>query len=255
MSNIKARIFPVPVGHLFIEGLENKAVQDDFYIAIPQVADLFQFDKNQASRDLKRLLGKSFQFDKVQSPLNPKAVNAIPLNLFEKLLFELALKGNQFAIDMSRDLIGLSLKQLFNDAAGREFDKQARQEHLKVRQESKVTRKTLQQIIAEYIDRNNLQGTDQAKWFYSNATNKLYRLLFGADNKKLKAILSCTNQEGVRDLMSTQDLLDVERIENLAMKYISQMNIDPLVAINKAFKVNMMQQKQITPLISSKLSA
>ncbi|MBD1824397.1 hypothetical protein H6F51_18155 [Cyanobacteria bacterium FACHB-DQ100] len=249
MTTIKARIFPVPVGYLSIEGLENEAVEQDFYVAASQVAEQFQFDKNQASRDIKRLLGNGFQFDKIQTSLNPKPVNAISLVMFEKLLFELALKGNQKAIGMSRDLIGLSLKQLFCDAAGRELDKQARQGYLKVRQASKSTRKTLQDEIAEYIDRNKLQGTNQAKWLYSNTTNKLYRLLFGADNKKLQAILSCTFQEKVRDLMSTQDLLDVERIENLAMKLISQKNTDPLKAVEWAFRANLMEQRKVTPLV------
>jgi hypothetical protein len=42
-----------------------------------QICALFQFDKRQASRSLKALLGSDFQFDKIKTVLHPKAINAI----------------------------------------------------------------------------------------------------------------------------------------------------------------------------------
>lgn len=132
MSILTATVTDVPIGHLTIEGLmdENGA----FYVGVPQIVERFQFAKDQASRDLKSLLGKGFQFDKLKTKLHPKAVNTIPIDRFEELLFELALKGNKEAIAFSRMLIGLSLRQLFSDAFKVKFKEEARQEFLKWRQ-------------------------------------------------------------------------------------------------------------------------
>jgi hypothetical protein len=76
------------------------------------------------------LLGKGSQFAKLKTSLHPKAVNAIALKDFEKLVFELALKGNERAQEFSRSLIGLSLHQLFCDAFGIKFEKEERQQYL-----------------------------------------------------------------------------------------------------------------------------
>lgn len=104
-----------------------------FYVGVPQIAERFQFLIHNASRDLKALLGKDIQFLKLKTKLHPKAINAISIDLFEKLLFELALKGNKEAIAFSRMLIGLSLRQLFSDAFKVKFEEEERQEWLKER--------------------------------------------------------------------------------------------------------------------------
>ena len=74
---MKATISTVKIGHLEFEGL----LLDDgtFAIAIPQVCSTFQFANEHASRDLKAILGAGFQFAKVCTTLNPKAVNCITL--------------------------------------------------------------------------------------------------------------------------------------------------------------------------------
>lgn len=174
MTNIKVEIAQVPVGHLTIEGLENVSVPQDFYIAVPQISNLFQFLNHNASRDIKALLGAGFQFLKVQSPLNPKAVNAVSLVDFEKILFELTLKGNQIAINMSRSLIGLSLHQLFCDAFNREFVKQQRQEWLKVRQSAIDTRKDFQDAVEDYRIRHKKDlRSGYYNWMHKHATDHL----------------------------------------------------------------------------------
>ena len=96
--SIKAEITPVSIGHLTIEGLMNE--NGDFGVAVPQITDKFRFDKNQASRDIKALMGNDFLFEKWRSPFSPKAVNVILLEDFKDLLFILAQKGDAQAINM-----------------------------------------------------------------------------------------------------------------------------------------------------------
>ena len=128
MNILTAVVTEVPIGNTSVEGLMTE--DGTFYVGVPQIALRFQFDKNQASRKVKALLGKGFQFDKLKTELNPKPVNAIALDKFEVLVFELVLKGNERAIAFSRMLVGLSLHQLFCDAFGIKFEKEDRQEYL-----------------------------------------------------------------------------------------------------------------------------
>jgi hypothetical protein len=80
----RAKVTPINFGCLTLEGLmlEN----GNFAVAVPQISELFQFDKNQASRDIKTLLGADFQFDKTKSELHPKEVNILTLPQLEKLM-------------------------------------------------------------------------------------------------------------------------------------------------------------------------
>ena len=121
-----------------------------YYVAVPQIADRFQLAKNQASRDIKALLKADFQFDKLKSPLNPKGVNAIPLELFERIVLELVIKGNQGAIELSRALIGLSLHQLFCDSFGIKFEAEDRQRWLQTRFNTKHDFRPLTDQLQRY---------------------------------------------------------------------------------------------------------
>jgi len=73
-----------------------------FAVSVQQVADEFSLDKSAATREVKRLLGKDSQLCKVTSELNPNATSVLTLEQFEKVVFELALKGNPAAIAFMR---------------------------------------------------------------------------------------------------------------------------------------------------------
>ena len=134
--SIKAEITPVSIGHLTIEGLMNE--NGDFGVAVPQITDKFRFDKNQASRDLKALLGKGFQFDKWKTSINPKAVNVIPLDKFQDLIRAMDKSENYPIASAFVDaLLGLSLHQLFCDAFGIKFEKEDRHKWLMNRMQTK----------------------------------------------------------------------------------------------------------------------
>jgi hypothetical protein len=129
---ITATVTEVKFGaSLSLEGLMTE--DGEYYVGVPQLSNCFQFDKNQASRTVKSLCSNDFQFDKLKTPLNPKGINAIPLEIFGNLIAELAFKGNQKAQMMTRILVNQSLYQLFCDAFGVKHEAEERQRWLTAR--------------------------------------------------------------------------------------------------------------------------
>lgn len=150
--SIKAEITQVLIGSLSIEGLMS--VNGDFGVAVPQYADLFETSRNTASRDIKRLLGKdsktSITLEKWKTPFNKADVNVIRLEQWSSLVFELALSGNQKAIELSRLLQGLSWHQLFADAFGIKFEAEHRQQWLTTRMRTKHDFRPLTDMLQSF---------------------------------------------------------------------------------------------------------
>ena len=146
--SIKADITQVQIGPLNLEGLMSE--NGDFGVAVPQTAVLFQINGVQASRDLKALLHKGFQFDKWKTPLNPKAVNVIPLDQFQNLVRALDKKGNPAATRFVDAMLGLSLHQLFADAFGIKFEAEHRQQWLTTRLATKHDFRPLTDMLQHF---------------------------------------------------------------------------------------------------------
>jgi hypothetical protein len=229
-NNVKADIAFVNLGTVQIEGLMSE--EGEFGVAVPQLCSLFQFDKNQASRTFKSILGNDFQFLKWRTTLNPKAVNVILLPDVERLVFELALRQNEEAIDLSRCLIGLSLQQLFSDAFDIHFEKEERQKWLKIRQAGKVVRRTLTDAIKDYLDTHNCCPSYK-QFIYANVTDEIYDGVFNRKAKTLKQQWECDNP---RDVMSEAELSEVKQVEQLTMRIIDQDGIEPVRAAKEALE-------------------
>lgn len=136
MKTEKAKVAKVPFGSFEIDGLMMP--DGSFAIGVPQVTSLFGILKHNASRDIKALLGKEFRSLKVGTELGNELINVLTLPDFEKVTFELAMKGNAKAQEFVRSLYGLSLHQLFCDAFEVEIDAEGRQKWLKKRQKTKI---------------------------------------------------------------------------------------------------------------------
>ena len=229
----KALVSQVPIGNLSIEGLMD--AHGDFYVSVSQVSELFQLPKNHATRDAKALLGKGFQLPKLSSELNPKQVNVLTLEQFSLVMLELAFKGNEVAQNMSLDLAGLSLTQLFSDSFGKRFEADDRQAYLVARASSKVTRRTLTDAIKDYIELNGVTG-NRAKFMYANVSDALNRGLFGHTAKSLCEHFKCPKNE-LRNHWDTHQLRMLERVEDFAMELIDDDNLDPMSAINKSLDI------------------
>ena len=116
---MKGNSTTVPIGPLTIEAI----LTDDgnYYVAAKHVASVFGSLPNNASRDLKAILGEELVPFKISVKSETDGVRqntCFALRDFERVLFELTLKGNPQAIALSRALIGLSLTQLCADAFG-----------------------------------------------------------------------------------------------------------------------------------------
>jgi hypothetical protein len=129
---LKASVAIVKLGYLELEGLLLEDGTEA--IAIPQLSTLNLVPPNRSQKQLEALLDIRFSsHQKVKTPLNSKAVNAISLIEFEEILLNLVIKGNPGAIALSRALIGLSLKQLWADAFNVNLTKDDRASYLKDR--------------------------------------------------------------------------------------------------------------------------
>jgi len=208
-STVKAVVAPVKIGHLTIEGLMMP--NGDFAIAVPQVARLFSFDTNQASRALKSLLGKDSPFDNAKTELNSKPVNIMSLPEFESVTLELALKGSEPAIAFQRSLVGMALHQLFCDAFNIKFDKTDRQNWLKERQHGKGDRRSLTDAAKFLIER----GEDLN---YAAITIKTYGVcgLLSQYHEYKRS----HKDAGFRDTLSSVELKKVAKFEELTADYV-----------------------------------
>lgn len=208
MTILKADVTQVNLGNFSIDGLMDD--QGNYYIAVPQISSVFSFDSNQASRSIKALLGKGFTFDKLKTPLNSKPVNAIPVQMFEKMLLEMAIKGNQKAIELSRGLIGLSLQQLFSDAFGVKFEAEDRQRWLATR----------------FNTRHDFRPL----------TDQLQKHGFNHPSEYAKFICLMQSRIGIksgeRDLASYEILSKLERAQTRLTAYM-ECGIKPYDALNK----------------------
>ena len=139
MDNVeKARVTKVQIGHIEIEGI--MLPDSSFGITIPQIARLLAIPPKNATIAFKRALAKDSRFLQVTiaESQNKKGQNYMSLSEFERLLFEFSLKGNQEAIEFARQLVGLSLTQLWSDAFGIKFGSEQRIAYLESRQEHRL---------------------------------------------------------------------------------------------------------------------
>ena len=114
----KAVVTTVKVSHIEFEGL--MLPNGGYAIAISQLDALGLIRQNKASKDLKALLGNSFQLDKTISELNPRAVNIISLSDFKKLLIKLDRKGNRKPDSKLRDNERIPLSENIEEYFDRE---------------------------------------------------------------------------------------------------------------------------------------
>lgn len=206
-----------------------------FYIGTSQVAQLFQFDKNQASRDLKALLGASRQFDKMKSDLHPKAVNILTFAQFEVVIVKLTAKGNPIASELNLACLSMSLYQRACDSFGIHFEKEDRNAWLLDRAAGKIARNKLTDAIKQWLDTHEVSDTDR-KFAYARTSDLLNLALTGRRASGWITELGIGKDE-LRDRFSTETLEEYKAIEAIAAKRIRK-GVDPMQAVRDALDVS-----------------
>ncbi len=224
----KAMVAQVDFGFTHVEGL---MLPDGSYaIAATQIADKFQFDHNQASRTIKRILGNGFQFDQTTSEIHPKKVNILSIEQFSKLVVELNSRGDKAAKAFIEAALFESIERRFDAAFGVEVTERERNELLKARFEGVMTRRTLTDSIKDYCIRNDKSETYR-KFVYTNVTECLNKTLFGKSAKELQADRNCST---TRNGLIKEEIINVDHCERTAMLLVDRRNVEPLEAMKQA---------------------
>jgi len=210
-DEVKAIVAKVQFGTFEIDGL---LFEDGSYgVAIPQVSDLFLDNRNTASRDLKRLMGKDFKTSKTKTPFNRNTTLSISLVDFEKVLAKLDRAGNVKAQDFRDGLVGLSLHQLFCDAFGIKFEAEQRQEWI---EERFKTKKEFKPLTAQL----------KANGFTENYEYGLYI-------HKMQQLIEL--EDGTRDSADLGKLRDLSSIQTSLVAYM-ECGLKPYEALAKYSK-------------------
>lgn len=204
-----------------------------------QIAEIFQFDQNQASRTIKRILAKGFQFDRVASELHPKKINIVLLKDFGRLVNAIARTKDQ-AYENAREIAfaiqDASVTTTIEMAYDIAFNNKQRLEEYQARQEARVqgklTRRSLTDAIQDYIKANADTLSDKYERFaYNNCSNAVNKIIFGRTAKKLRESWNCTE---IRDAMTSEELSYVDSVEGLAVRLIDELGYEPFSAVKEA---------------------
>ncbi|AFZ15755.1 hypothetical protein Cri9333_5000 (plasmid) [Crinalium epipsammum PCC 9333] len=237
---LSAEVTDVNIGFLVIDGLMDE--NGNFYIAVPQMADIDLVPPNRSSKQLEAFINTGFQshvkldFVKLKTEFNPKPINAISLKTFEVLLARLDRKGNVKAQEFRDVLAGLSLHQLFCDAFGIRFEKEERQSWLKARMLTKETFWFMGDSIKQYY----LEHPRQEKYpsqNYCEAFDTLNFALFGKRSKTIKEILGIGKSALNRDHFGQNSLKKIEMIQRIAEAQIKYESKKPVEAVKFAAAV------------------
>lgn len=183
MSIVKAEITEVQIGGISIQGLMNENLE--FGVAIPQMVEMDLVPPNRSAKQLQALTGVDFQSHKWQTKLNPKGVNVVTLDDFQRLIRALDRKGVESASFFVDTMLGLSLHQLFCDAFGQKFEAEDRQRWLETRV---FTRKEFR-LLTDQLQKHGFTDGRQYARYISRFQAKL-----GIEN-------------GTRDELTTEQLV------------------------------------------------
>lgn len=113
---------------------------------------------------------------------------------------------------------------------------------IEVRQEGKDVHRTLTDAVQDYIARHPELSANKQKFMYSNVADAVNRGLFGLPSKQLKALLSLTSSQLLRDGLEKKEIHCLTAIEFLTVRYIDVEDLDPCLAVKKAIEASYTNQ-------------
>ena len=227
---MNGQITQVSLGNLTIDAVIDEAC--NYYVTVQSIASLFQIRQNNATRDLKALLGEQCSFVKItvkNDGANKAPNNCIALRDFELVVIRLARKDNPIAVTWVEALVGMSFTQLCADAFGVKFEAADRQAWLKARMEGKYIRRTLTDAIKDWGLRT---GTDVSR-HYPHCSDLINVAVCGGTAQQLRKARGLKAAEPLRDTHSARELKWIERLEEHAVPSIDR-GLDPATAVKDA---------------------
>lgn len=178
MTEKKALVSEIDYGFVKVNGLLHPT--DGYGIAVSQICEFLSFTKNHGSRDIKRIMGKDFQFSHWKSELHPKAVNVISIKEFAILTYFLAKKGNELAEAFILAAAEETHERRFNNAFGKRIEEEDYNQRLKLRIERVSARQDWTVLLLErHID---LYGKTPTPNDYRAWTTEVNWALFNRPN-------------------------------------------------------------------------
>lgn len=234
MTYIKVEVADVTIGNRKVQGMLFE--DGRFGIGVVQLNEqLIKISKsnNVLSRNLKRLINKisdEHSIEKVKVVGVKQLLNAIDLNALEAVILELAIAGNKDAAALARELIGLSLTQLWADAFCIKFEVEERQEYLLARANGKAVRHTLTDEIQAWCYRSGIARAEH-KSYYIHASEALNLFLFNGRASEIRSQRNVPANSLLRDYMSPTELREIEKFEDRVIEFMRLDNMTPHKAI------------------------
>jgi len=203
----KAIVAKIDLGFVQFDGL---MLPDGSYaIGVSQIAELIGFSNEHSSRDIKALLGKDFQFAKVSSELNNKAVNTLTIKEFSLLLIELTAAGYPVARALASVFAEEAIDRRYDTAFGKKVSESERNQILAQRMKRLLARRAWTDLLQ---DRHiQCYGTKPTPKQFKDWTVRVNQVLFSRNH------FNCD-----RDNMQSEEQRTIEMFENMAIRRAGQ---------------------------------
>lgn len=203
----KAVTAKVNLGFAVIDGL--MLPNGDFAVAVPQVADVFQDNRNTFSQSLKRLLGEDFKPNKAKTEFNKNYVNILTLDQFKQVIKVLAGRGNKIALAFVDAIFDEGLDRRFNRA----FDIKTSEDEYNERIKFRVLRVETRLEWTDVMMKRHIEiyGCKPEPKKYAYWTKRVNMALFGVPNFNYD-----------RDTMTKKQQTTIQHFEICAVRWSEQ---------------------------------
>jgi hypothetical protein len=235
--------------------------QRNLYMTYPAIEAILNYDENLArkklaSKKLKSLYQEQLKVGKkvvriVNKPEGfsvPKngQVAAIAYEGFLQLVNFEVIQQNPVAINLVVAGLGDSLRSLAYSHFGIAISDEQRNQWLSARHDGKMIRRDLTDAIKSYLERHKECSDNYRIFIYVNATDAMYRAVFGMTAKQMEEFLGCTRHES-RDYLDSRSLNRINNTEAGIVAQIDNRDIEPMQAIKNVVEFLCLTPSQPVP--------
>ena len=182
------------------------------------------------------ILKDNLSGEKVKVEGSNASARLMSLETFSEIVLAYAQLGNKKCQALVFACFSESLERRADKAFDVARSEEEYNQRLEQRLKGKATRRTLTDAIKTYIEANNLENTNYAKFIYSNISDRLNLGIFNRRSHRLKEDWDLKPTENIRDYLNKDELRWLEQCEDLAMRLIDLDAFEPLKAMNEAIE-------------------